>query len=172
MPPGRQVRSLLLNADNQPLHVCSAYRALLLVLDETADTVLDSGTVVHSQYVNFVLPSVVRLRRYVNVPRGRSIPLTTRTVVARDGGICAYCGDADGPEMTMDHIIPRAQGGTHTWENVVCACRRCNHKKGSRTPEQAKMPLLHKPTRPRGAHARLLLYAVQSEWTPFLLQSV
>lgn len=167
MPPGR--RSLLLNADNQPLHVCSAYRALLLVLDETADTVLDSDTVVHSQYVNFTLPSVVRLRRYVNVPRGRSIPLTTRTVIARDGGTCAFCGD---PADTMDHLVPRAQGGSHTWENVVASCRKCNHHKGNRTPEQAKMPLMHKPTRPRGAHARLLLYSVQSEWTPFLLQPV
>jgi 5-methylcytosine-specific restriction endonuclease McrA len=169
MPPGRQVRSLLLNASGEPLHVCDARRALLLVLDQTADVVLDSDTVVHSQYVNFTLPSVVRLRRFVNVPRGRSIPLTTRTVIARDGGVCAYCND---PADTMDHIVPRAQGGPHTWENCVAACRRCNHRKGSKTPEQAKMPLLHKPTRPRGAHARLLLYAVSPEWTPFLLQEV
>ena len=172
MPPGRQAnhkRSLLLNANGEPLHVCSAYRALLLVLDQNADVVLDSGTIVHSQYVNFALPSVIRLRRYVNVPRGRSIPLTTRTVVARDGGTCAYCkDDAD----TMDHIVPRAQGGGHVWENVVAACRRCNHKKGNKTPEQAKMPLLHQPTRPRGAHAKLLLFAVDTDWAPFLLQSV
>ena len=149
--------------------MCDARRALLLVLDQTADVVLESNKMVHSQYLSFLLPSVVRLRKYVNVPRGRSIPLTTRTVVARDMGVCAYCGDeAD----TMDHILPRAQGGTHTWENVVAACRRCNHKKGNKTPEQAKLSLLHKPTRPRGAHAKLLLYAIDATWAPFLLQEV
>ena len=165
------MRSLLLNASGEPLHVCDARRALLLVLDQTADVVLDSKHIVRSQYVQFNLPSVVRLRRYVNVPRGRSIPLTTRTVVARDRGICAYCGD-EADSMTMDHIVPRAQGGSHTWENVVAACRRCNHKKGNRSPEQAKMPLLHQPTRPRGAHAKLLLFAIDADWTPYLLQEV
>lgn len=172
MPPGRRTaRALLLNASGEPLHVCDARRALLLILDGTADVILESDQVVHSQYLSLTLPSVVRLRRYVNVPRGRSIPLTTRTVVARDRGLCAYCGDED-HDMTMDHILPRAQGGKHVWENVVAACRQCNHRKGNKTPEQAKMPLLFRPSRPKGAHARLLLYAVQPEWSPFLLQEV
>ena len=165
------MRCLILNNTNEPLHICDARRALLLILDENADVVLDSDVVVRSQYVNFNLPSVIRLRRYVNVPRSRSIPLTTRTVVARDGGICAYCEQHD-PMMTMDHIVPRAQGGPHTWENVVAACRPCNHRKADRTPEQAKMPLMHNPSRPRGAHARLLLYSVDPNWAPFLFQEV
>lgn len=162
------MRTLLLNASYEPLHICDARRALLLVLDETADVVLEGTEVVHSQYMQFTLPSVVRLRRYVNVPRGRSIPLTTRTVVARDGGVCGFCGEHNAD--TMDHLVPRAQNGPHTWENVIAACRRCNHKKADRTPEQANMPLLRKPTRPRGAHARLLLYAVDPAWAPYLLK--
>lgn len=162
------MRTLVLNASGEPLHVCDDRRALLLVLDETADVVLDSERVVRSQYVTLSLPSIVRLRRYINVPRGRSIPLTTRTVVARDGGQCAYCGNYNAD--TMDHIVPRDAGGPHTWENVAAACRRCNHVKRNRTPEQAKMPLRFQPTRPRGAHARLLLYAVTPEWAPYLLR--
>ena len=163
------MRTLILNVDGQPLHIADARRALLLILDETADTLVESDKIVHSQHLSFNLPSVVQLRRYINVPRGRSIPLTTRTVVARDGGNCAYCGEHNAD--TMDHLIPRAKGGPHTWENVVAACRRCNHKKRDRTPEQAKMQLLHQPTRPRGANARLLLYALDPAWEPYLLQA-
>jgi 5-methylcytosine-specific restriction endonuclease McrA len=162
-------RTLILNASGEPLHIADARRALLMILAGTADTVLESDRVVRSQYVTLSLPSVVRLRRFVNVPRGRSIPLTTRTVVARDSGVCAYCGNA---AATMDHIVPRSHGGSHTWENVVAACKSCNHKKAARTPEQAKMPLRFKPTRPRGAHARLLLYAVERDWAPFMLSEV
>ena len=169
--PGRQFtqRTLLLNASDEPLHVCSAYRALYLVSKGTADVVLDSEHVAHTQCVDYVLPSVIRLRHYVRVPRGRSIPLVTRTVLARDRYLCAYC---DGEATTMDHVIPRAQGGRHVWENVIAACRFCNHKKGNKTPEQAGMVLRRQPMRPLGAHAKLLLYAVQEEWTPFLLQEV
>src|ERR1035437_3381316 len=130
------MRALLLNSNNEPLHVCDARRALLLILDETADVVIESDTIVHSQYLALPLPSVVRLRRYINVPRGRSIPLTTRTVVARDRGLCGYCGNS---ADTMDHIVPRSKGGPHAWENVVAACRPCNHRKGNKTPAQAKM---------------------------------
>jgi 5-methylcytosine-specific restriction endonuclease McrA len=160
---------LLLNASSEPLHVTDARHALLLVLDQKADVVLESEQVVRSQYLTMTLPSVIRLRRYVSVPRGRSIPLTTRTVVARDSGVCAYCG---GDATTIDHIVPRSKGGLHVWENVIASCRRCNHKKAARTPEQAKMPLLHHPTRPKGAHARLLLYSMSPDWAPFLLQEV
>ena len=163
------MRSLLLNASSEPLHVTDARHALLLVLDQKADVVLESDQIVRSQYLTMTLPSVIRLRRYVSVPRGRSIPLTTRTVVARDRALCAYCG---GDATTVDHVIPRAKGGSHTWENVVAACRRCNHTKRDRSPEQAKMPLRFQPTRPKGAHAKLLLYAIEEAWAPFLLQEV
>ena len=163
------MRTLILNVDGSPLHICDARRALLLILDQTADTIVDSDKVVHSQHLSFTLPSVVQLRRYIHVPHGRSIPLTTRTVVARDRGYCAYCGLPNAE--TMDHIVPRAHGGAHTWENVVASCGRCNRKKRDRTPEQAKMKLLHEPSRPRGANARLLLYALDPAWEPYLLQA-
>jgi 5-methylcytosine-specific restriction endonuclease McrA len=162
-------RSLLLNANDEPLHVTDARRALYLVEVGKADLVIQSEHIAHTRYVDYILPSVIRLRRYVSVPRGRSIPITTRSVLARDRGVCAYCGDV---ANTMDHIRPRAQGGPHVWENIVAACFPCNHKKGNRTPEQALMPLRYQPSRPRGAHAKLLLYAISEEWEPYLLAAV
>lgn len=164
-------RCLILNADFSPLTICTATRALLMLLDDKADTVVESKTEVHSQSASFVLPSIVRLRRYVNVPHAhtRSIPLTTRTVMARDQHRCAYCG---GHATTIDHVQPRAKGGKHIWENCVAACRPCNSRKADRTPEQARMPLLFQPSRPKGAHARLLLYSVEDAWRPYLLTEV
>ena len=164
-------RALILNADFIPLHITSAERALCMVIDNKAEPVVDSAYEVHSQHLTMRLPSVVRLIRYINIPsaHSRSIPLTTRTVIARDQGKCAYCGfSAD----TVDHIVPRSKGGKHVWENVVAACRPCNGRKRDRTPEEANMPLLFNPSRPRGAHARLLLHYVQEDWVPYLLQEV
>ena len=159
-------RTLILNGDGSAIHISDARHALLQVIDGTAFTVVESDSIVHSQFLEFALPSVIQLYKYINVPRGRSIPLTTRTVLARDRFRCGYClGHAD----TMDHIHPRGQGGKHTWENTVSACRRCNHKKGNRTPEQANMPLLIEPRRPKGAHAKMLLYSLDAAWEPYLL---
>ena len=160
-------RTLLLNGSGEPLHICDAGRALILVLNGKADVVLNTDIVVRSQYSDFYLPSIIVLRRYVKIPRGRSIPLTRRTVVARDRGRCAYCLE---DATTIDHVIPRAQQGPHTWENVVAACQPCNHRKADRTPAQARMPLLFEPSRPRGAHARLLLYSMEEAWEPYLLE--
>lgn len=173
MEPGRRVtqgrRALVLNGSGEPLHICDAGRALILVINDKADVVIDTDVIVHSKNAEFYLPSIIALRRYIKVPRGRSVPLTRRTVVARDRGRCAYCyGDA----ATIDHVVPRAQDGPHTWENVVAACQPCNHRKADRTPEQAKMPLLFQPTRPRGAHARLLLFSMEPAWEPYLLEKV
>ena len=70
-------------------------------------------------------------------------------VLRRDGYTCSYCGVTDHDRMTVDHVIPKVRGGRSTWENLVCACQRCNLRKGARTPKEANMPLLRKPERPR-----------------------
>src|ERR1017187_1252881 len=100
------MRVLLLNASYEPLCVVSGRRAVLLLMDEKCDEVEagDDSRVFHSQHLDFHVPSVIRLRRYVNIPRNRSIPMNTRTVLARDRHKCAYCGEkAD----TMDHVDPK-----------------------------------------------------------------
>ena len=127
-------RALVLNASDSPLAVVPARRAVVLVLKEKAEVIVSNGMVFRSATISMEAPSVVRLRRYVRVPYRPHAPLTRRAVFARDEWTCQYCA---APAENLDHVIPRSRGGTHTWENVVAACRRCNAKKENRTPQDA-----------------------------------
>jgi 5-methylcytosine-specific restriction endonuclease McrA len=95
------------------------------------------------------VPRVIRLLRYDRMP-AHTLRFNRRNLFARDGHCCQYCGQ-HGPvhQLSIDHVVPRSQGGRTTWENVVCCCMRCNTKKGGRTPHQARMQLLRKPAKPR-----------------------
>jgi 5-methylcytosine-specific restriction endonuclease McrA len=140
------MRALILNATYEPLSIVSARRAVVLVLRQKAIVLEESGAVWRSERSSFALPSVIRLNSYVKVPYARRVALNRRAVFARDGNACQYCGV--GAE-NLDHVLPRSRGGTHTWENVVAACRRCNLRKGDRTPAEAGMPLHSDPQAPR-----------------------
>lgn len=139
---------LVLNQNFEPLSVCSARRAVVLLFLGKAEMVETSdGLEVHSVSESYRLPSVVRLGIYVRVPHKR-ILLTRKNILKRDGHRCMYCGTMEG-RMTVDHVLPRLRGGAESWENLACACHRCNNRKGNRTPEEADMPLLgpvRKPT--------------------------
>lgn len=135
----------MLNASNEPLSVVAARRGMVLVLRGTADPVAHLDETWHAETDSFDVPSVVRLRRYVPVPYARSIPLNRRAIFMRDGHRCQYCGSS---AENVDHVIPKVQGGRHTWDNVVAACRRCNTRKGGRTPAQAGLTLTSKPSKP------------------------
>jgi len=89
---------------------------------------------------------VIKLNYYVKL-RYREVPLTKRNILRRDNYTCQYCGTREGP-MTVDHVIPKRLGGRDEWANLVCACFRCNNKKGDRTPEEAGMKLRRKPRKP------------------------
>jgi 5-methylcytosine-specific restriction endonuclease McrA len=103
------------------------------------------------------VPRVILLQSYDRVPR-RQIRFNRFNVYARDRNTCQYCGRRfPRPDLNLDHVIPRSQGGRSTWENIVCSCQTCNRRKGGRTPRQAKMLLLRPPRRP--------------EWTPFVLNA-
>lgn len=83
---------------------------------------------------------------------GHTPKLDNPTLFARDQHLCLYCGGSFVPHaLTRDHVRPYAHGGLDVWENVVTACRRCNHHKGARTPEEAGMPLIAVPFRPNRA---------------------
>lgn len=138
-------RTLVLNASNEPLSVVAARRGVVLVLKGTAECVAAHDERWHAGSFEIDVPSVVRLRRYVNVPYGRSMPLSRRAVFTRDRFRCQYCG---GHAENIDHVVPRVQGGQHRWDNVVAACRGCNTRKGGRTPVQAGLTLLRKPKTP------------------------
>jgi len=157
---------LVLNQNYEPLSICSAKRALVMVFLGKAEVVEEAGTV-HTVSRALPLPSVVRLWMYVHKPRN-DIPLTKRNILRRDGHRCQYCGTTQGP-MTVDHVIPKDMGGKDTWENLVCCCVRCNNRKGNRTPEQAGMKLIRPPKRPN------FLYFVHTfvgepdpSWKPYL----
>ncbi|MCL5025070.1 MAG: HNH endonuclease [Chloroflexi bacterium] len=94
----------------------------------------------------FAKPSVIRIVYVIRRPRPL-VKLTRREVFIRDRHTCQYCGIRT-RDLTIDHVIPRHRGGKHEWENLVSACRLCNHRKGGRSLEETHMRLLHKPFRP------------------------
>jgi len=146
-------QALVLNATYEPLSVVSARRAVVLLVRNKAELIESKDRTFRSEKLSVPVPSVIRLLRYVRVPYRRRVPLNRRAVFARDAHTCQYCA---APAENIDHIVPRSRGGSHTWENVVAACRRCNTKKGDRTPGEASMRLRRSPRAPR-EHGWLLV---------------
>jgi len=160
-------RVLLLNQNYEPLSVCSARRAIVLVFEGKAEMLVPAdGLRLRTVRTSFALPSVVRLWSYKKVPYKR-IMLTRKNVILRDDNRCQYCGTNKGP-MTVDHVVPRTLGGAETWTNLVCACARCNNKKGNRTPDQANMKLMRRPVRPSYITFIQRNYGVSDQWRPYL----
>ena len=95
------------------------------------------------------VPRVIRLLTYDRLPRPK-VKFNRRNIFARDGNRCQYCGKRFATsELSLDHILPRSRGGQATWENIVCACLKCNVRKGGRTPSEANMKLFREPVQPR-----------------------
>jgi 5-methylcytosine-specific restriction endonuclease McrA len=160
---------LVLNSDFRPLNVCNVRRAVVLLEKEKAQTVELDGAVVRSERRSLRAPSVIRLAYHVKRPRP-VVKLTRREILARDDHTCQYCGKR-GTDLTIDHIIPRHRGGQHTWENVVAACKACNHRKGGRTLAEAHMALRVQPFRPPATPRYLFSSYIRSgerSWLKFL----
>ena len=158
---------LLLNQNYEPLSVCNARRAIVLIFRGKAEVIEPDGDRVHSVSLEFPLPSVVRLVFYVHVPR-RDVHLTRANVIKRDRHRCQYCGTAQGT-MTTDHVVPKTLSGEDSWENLVCACVRCNNTKGNRTPEQAHLHLVRRPRRPDYFTFVYCFTSIANEkWRPYL----
>ena len=95
------------------------------------------------------VPRVIRLMDYDRLPK-QTVKFNRRNIFARDNNQCQYCGKKfPTSELSLDHVLPRSQGGKTTWENIVCACVDCNVRKGGRTPKQAHMTLIRKPEKPK-----------------------
>lgn len=158
--------TLLLNATYEPLCVVSGRRAVVLVLSAKAESVQDSGLAMHSATMTVCIPAVIRLTRYIRVPYLGRTPLSRRAVFARDASKCVYCGLA---ATSIDHVVPRSRGGTHTWDNVVAACRRCNHAKADRSLAELGWQLRILPQAPRGASWHLLNQGItDATWQEWL----
>ncbi len=163
--------ALVLNASYEPLSVVSARRAVVLLVRDKAELVESQDGHWRSERLRVPVPAVIRLVRYVRVPYRRRVPLNRRAVFARDEGACQYCA---GPAENLDHVVPRSRAGTHTWENVVAACRPCNTRKGNQTPREAGMHLLRPPEAPR-EHGWLLVglgSPPHPSWQPYLTAAV
>ncbi len=166
---------LVLNRLYTAVRVISARRAFAMLFKEAAEVI----SVENGQYLNYdfaswsaiaelqrqfepdahawvrtprfeiAVPKIIRLLGYDRLPR-QEVRLNRRNLYARDRNRCQYCGrQFSTRELTIDHVMPRVLGGGHTWSNLVCACVRCNAKKGGRTPQQAGMHLVRKPLRPK-----------------------
>lgn len=161
------MRTLVLNAGYEPLAVVSFKRALLLVINQKAVILAGSHQQrVRSASAEYELPAVILLRRYVRIPNSKSVPLSRRGVLRRDGFQCAYCQK---PADTVDHVQPRSRGGANSWENLVACCLRCNNLKGDRSLAELGWELSFKPRPPSG-----MIWSIrgaereQPEWSPYL----
>lgn len=155
-------RTLVLNVTYQPLTVVSDRRAVLLLLDRRAELVESTGRLLRSQFLTLEVPSVIRMCRPVKARWRPYVPLSRRSILNRDERRCGYCGS---DAQTVDHILPRSRGGTHTWNNLVAACRGCNTKKANRTPEESSMRLRVVPREPSGSTAFAVIAApLEPQW--------
>jgi 5-methylcytosine-specific restriction endonuclease McrA len=141
-------RVLLLNASFEALGTVGVNRAVRLVYIGAAEMIEQDGDrVLRSQYQTIPRPSVIRLTHYIDV-RGRQRRSSSKRnrILARDHFKCQYCGIKGGPfDLTIDHLLPRSRGGATSPENLVACCFPCNQRKGDRTPDQARMPILKNP---------------------------
>lgn len=161
---------LLLNQNYEPLTVVSAKKAIILTFLDKVEIVEKREKLVRSQHLALPLPSIIRLVRYIKIPHKR-VELTRRNIFKRDGYRCQYCTETK-THLTVDHILPKTGGGGDTWENLVCACVRCNNKKGNRTPDQAGMRLLKQPRRPSYlVFIQHFIGIADDAWKPYLFMN-
>lgn len=179
---------LVLNKSFMPVHITTVRRAFCLLYTGIAKAV-------NAQYETFDFESWSRIRvdltkddtiglvdRVIKVPRvilllaydrvpKRHVRFSRHNIYARDKSSCQYCGRVfPRSELNLDHVIPRSQGGTSTWENIVCSCHDCNRQKGGRTPGQARMRLVAQPRKPAWTPSFVVSFkdSFRQEWVPFL----
>lgn len=160
-------RVLVLNQNYQPLNICDVRRAMSLLGKGKAEAVQCGDDYIHTVSDIFERPEVIRLMYIVRKPLHRR-KLSRKEVFHRDDHVCQYCG-VRGSDMTLDHVLPRSRGGKHSWDNVVTACKRCNHRKAGRTPLESGMKLRAKPMEPRpNPYAGFSRDRVDPSWLPFM----
>ncbi len=163
---------LVLNQNYEPLNICRAPRALILIYRGKAEMLENGVGFVHTTRDVFPLPSVIKLIYLIKRPRPEP-KLNRLEIFDRDRYTCQYCGK-ETRELTIDHVIPRRQEGQHSWENLVSACIPCNRRKAGRTPEQASMELIRRPQKPRNSGFYFIPrrhQGMRAEWQKYLPQT-
>lgn len=142
-------RVLLLNQQNEPLHICSWKRALVLLMKGKAEC--DERIQSIEDYIsidNTYIPKVIKLSYDMAVPY-KELPFSRENIFARDEYTCQYCGKKfPSSELTLDHVYPKSRLGPDIWENLVTCCKECNQYKADKTPKEAGMKLMRRPFRP------------------------
>ena len=166
---------LLLNITYEPLKVINWKKAITLLLLGKVEVLEEYGREIHSVSFTLKLPSVVRLLRLVKRPKS-PVKFSRQNIYSRDKYRCQYCGKRfPNEEFTYDHIIPKSRGGKTEWENIVTCCIFCNRKKGGRSPGEAGMQLVRKPTRPKWLPALKITIGVNEvpkSWRDYLYWNV
>jgi 5-methylcytosine-specific restriction endonuclease McrA len=162
---------LVLNASFEPINVCAARRALVLVLKGVASAEEISPGVFHSARLSQRVPSVIRLLEYRRIPH-QTRALSRKNILMRDRYTCQYCHRTlPASELTLDHVLPRSRSGETSWENLVACCHYCNNRKGSRTPDEAGMRLARSPkpfSLHTSRHLMRLLAKSDEQWRKYL----
>ena len=142
--------TLLLSQSFEPVEQVPWQRAMTLWMSGRVEVIEAYGDrQVHSPSFAYDMPSIVRYVRGRRLYRQMRVKFSKQSVHARDKGRCQYCSiDLRLSEATFDHVLPRSRGGKTSWENVVIACRKCNQKKGNKTPQEAHLRLTAVPKRP------------------------
>lgn len=137
---------IVLNSDYSILGTTTFKRAIALIVKEKAVAIADSAVKVHK---DLFAPLVIRLIKAIRNLWGIRVPWNKNNVAVRDSYICQFCGKKlTQKSVTIDHVIPKAQGGKNKWENTVASCKPCNNRKGNRTPSEAQMGLKRQPYAP------------------------
>jgi 5-methylcytosine-specific restriction endonuclease McrA len=170
---GQSFPALVLNADFRPLSyfplsIWSWQDAVKAVFLDRVSVLNEYEAEVHSPTLTMRLPSVIALKEYI--PSARRPAFTRFNVFLRDHFACQYCGDhRPTHDLTFDHVIPRSRGGQHVWDNVVAACRRCNHVKADRHVAELGWRLRHQPGPPSGLAWRIIGTGHRDpRWLPYL----
>jgi 5-methylcytosine-specific restriction endonuclease McrA len=151
-PVALQTPVLVLNASYEPINICGARRALVLVLKGVATTEEERNFSLHAARVSIPMPSVIRLLEYRRIPH-QTRALSRKNILLRDRNTCQYCGTVlTAGELTLDHVVPRSLGGQSTWENLVACCHTCNRRKGNSLLHELEDMRLQREPRPFSLH--------------------
>jgi 5-methylcytosine-specific restriction endonuclease McrA len=162
---------LVLNSQYLPIQTTSIKKAIKLIYRGVAVAEKYTDKMWHSISTEIILPSVIRLINFHKIPV-KTYKLSKKNILIRDRYTCQYCKQTvSDRSLTIDHIIPKSRGGSSRWENLVTACKRCNSIKADRTPEEAGMLLLSKPSK-IGIHTHTTILRNRGEiypdWSEFL----
>lgn len=162
---------LVLNASYEPINICAARRALVLVLKGVAKAEEEHQATLHAAQFKIQMPSVIRLLEYRRIPH-QTRALSRKNILLRDRNTCQYCGIVlPSNELTLDHVLPRSRGGTSTWENLVAACHDCNRKKGNMLLHETEMKLMREPrsfTLHTSRHLMRMIGHSDAQWRKYL----